>query len=364
MKNITFEPVTKMAFTDFKKRLQAAFSLAVIRQGIAVHDETIPPDRDIEKNYYAKGAETYNIYSDGQKVGGVILTINHKSNHNHLDFFFIDSKYHSKGFGYAAWCAIEAKYPQTKVWHTCTPYFEKRNIHFYVNKCGFKINEFYCEHHPDPNEPLSVQADENGGIDESLFSFEKVMKPSDISESDPFFLETERLVLRSFRKGDAGDLFEYLQNPRVHCFADEKLDTFEKAVDTVEKFSQVTDETTVAVCLKESGKLIGHLFAMKEEPDTYSVGWHFNAHFEGKGYANEAAKAYLFYLFTQKCARRIYAYVEDNNLRSQHLCERLGMRKEGCFHEFISFVDNPDGTPLYENTMQYAILKKEFQKNI
>ena len=25
-----------------------------------------------------------------------------------------------------------------------------------------------------------------------------------------------------------------------------------------------------------------------------------------------------------------------------------------------SFINNPDGTPLYENTMQYAILKKEW----
>lgn len=29
------------------------------------------------------------------------------------------------------------------------------------------------------------------------------------------------------------------------------------------------------------------------------------------------------------------------------------------FQEFVSFVNNPDGTPRYENTMQYAILKKE-----
>ena len=32
-------------------------------------------------------------------------------------------------------------------------YFEKRNIHFYINRCGFKIVEFYNSHNPDPNEP-------------------------------------------------------------------------------------------------------------------------------------------------------------------------------------------------------------------
>ena len=41
--------------------------------------------------------------------------------------------------GYRAWQAIEQAYPATRVWVTHTPYFEKRNIHFYVNKCDFKI---------------------------------------------------------------------------------------------------------------------------------------------------------------------------------------------------------------------------------
>jgi RimJ/RimL family protein N-acetyltransferase len=76
--------------------------------------------------------------------------------------------------------------------------------------------------------------------------------------------------------------------------------------------------------------------------------------------AYEAAHAYFDYLFREKDARRIYAYTEDYNLPSQRLCERLGMRREGLFMEFVSFVNNPDGTPLYENTYQYAVLKKEW----
>ena len=32
------------------------------------------------------------------------------------------------------------------------------------------------------------------------------------------------------------------------------------------------------------------------------------------------------------------------------------------FMEFVSFVKNSDGTPLYENTVQYAILKKEWER--
>lgn len=171
-------------------------------------------------------------------------------------------------------------------------------------------------------------------------------------------IETERLTIRNFQESDASDLLEYLSHPRVNCFLSEKLNSLEEAIENVKQKSN--DELEFAVCLKENNKVVGNLFAKKEEPDTYGVGWQYNEIIEGKGYAGEAAKAYLTYLFNIKSARRIYAYVEETNLRSQKLCERLGMRKEGCFKEFISFTQNQDGIPIYENIIQYALLKKEW----
>lgn len=38
------------------------------------------------------------------------------------------------------------------------------------------------------------------------------------------------------------------------------------------------------------------------------------------------------------------------------------MRREGMFLEFVSFVNDPDGTPRHENTVQYTILKKEWDR--
>ncbi len=109
-----------------------------------------------------------------------------------------------------------------------------------------------------------------------------------------------------------------------------------------------------AVCLKEPDIIIGDVFAHKEGSDAYSVGWNFNTKYGGKGYATEAAKALLKYLF-EKDARRIYAYTEEDNISSQKLCKRIGMREEGFFIDFISFVNNEDGTQHYENTYQFAI---------
>ena len=106
--------------------------------------------------------------------------------------------------------------------------------------------------------------------------------------------------------------------------------------------------------------IIGDVFALRENEDTYNVGWHFNKRFEGKGFACEAAAGLLDYLFREAGARRIYGFVEDDNIRSERLCERLGMRREGCFKEFVTFVNNPDGSPKYEDTCVYAILEKEW----
>lgn len=121
--------------------------------------------------------------------------------------------------------------------------------------------------------------------------------------------------------------------------------------------------------VRETGKVIGEIAAYPEHGelhntssslDTFSPCWMLNGAYQGKGYAYEAAHAFFDYLFREKDARRIYAYTEDYNLASQRLCKKLGMRREGLFKEFVSFVNNPDGTPHYENTVQYTILEKEW----
>lgn len=184
-------------------------------------------------------------------------------------------------------------------------------------------------------------------------------------------IETERLLLRPFLESDASDVFEYLHEPAVHCFAEMKLETLEEAREEMRNRTAET-EYYFAITLKESGKVIGEIDAYPEagEPhadenavkDTFSPCWMLNLNYTGRGYAFEAAHAFFDYLFNEKQARRIYAYTEEDNLPSQRLCERLGMRREGLFMEFVAFVNDPDGTPHYENTYQYAILKREWQR--
>ena len=139
-------------------------------------DGEIISRRTIERCIDDPHSETYRIMLDGRKVGGVILKINNETHHNELEILFVSPEEHTKGIGYGAWQAVVALHPETVVWETCTPYFEKRTIHFYVNKCGFQIDEFWCEHftptHPMPDDE---EHDPNEGPDE-MFHFVKRMK--------------------------------------------------------------------------------------------------------------------------------------------------------------------------------------------
>ena len=115
--------------------------------------------------------EAYRIVQDGKKVGGVILKV--ERDRGDLEILFVSPKVHSKGIGYAAWCEVEKMHPEVKIWETVTPYFEKRNIHFYVNRCGCHIVEFFNSHHPDPSDPDERDIPVDDQFPDGMFRFEK-----------------------------------------------------------------------------------------------------------------------------------------------------------------------------------------------
>ena len=123
------------------------------------------------------GERDNHFEEDGTMVGGLVLKIDEATQHNELELLFVHPRAHSKGIGYSAWQEVERLYPETKVWETCTPCFETRNIHFYVNKCGFHIVEFFNSHHPDPHASETGEENNSEGEDfDGMFRFEKQME--------------------------------------------------------------------------------------------------------------------------------------------------------------------------------------------
>jgi hypothetical protein len=161
------EVAKKEDIVEFKKNLQESFEQWIIENFGSISGWPIPSDKEIEESFNHEDSVIYHILLNEKKVWGIVVIINEKTHHNSLDFLFVNKNELSRGIWYKAWLAIEKKYPNTKIWETHTPYFEKRNIHFYVNKCGFKIVEFLNEKH---------KWDEELPWDEEFFRFEKVMK--------------------------------------------------------------------------------------------------------------------------------------------------------------------------------------------
>ena len=166
---IALEPVCPEDLPAFERRLQDAFTDAT-REAFPDFPEVIPPKRDIDESLGAPEAEALHIICEGKRVGGAITS--GAGQHKLLDFIFIDTACQGRHLGFAAWEAIEARYPEATHWELVTPYHEKRNIHFYVNRCGFRITEYFNKWHPDPNYPQE-EAGDYPGEDGGLFKFEK-----------------------------------------------------------------------------------------------------------------------------------------------------------------------------------------------
>ena len=136
--------------------------------------------KTIERCIDGNQAETYRIVCDGNAVGGLILQIDQQSAKGELEIMFIHPEAHSKGIGQAAWKAVEEMHPEIRVWETMTPYFEKRIIHFYVNRLGFHIVKFWNKYQHGPAVPEDLEEDDgehqsSWSEDDEMFRFQKIM---------------------------------------------------------------------------------------------------------------------------------------------------------------------------------------------
>lgn len=150
----------------FKKDIQEALQKG-FEDMYGPNQEMILPEADIEQSLNTSGAISYKATMNKIIVGRAIVVINRETQHNDLHFLYVKYGIQTKGIGKIIWDEIERLHPETLVWETATPYFESRNIHFYVNKCKFHIVEYLRE----VNEAGFVG---DGG--EGMFRFQKVMK--------------------------------------------------------------------------------------------------------------------------------------------------------------------------------------------
>ncbi|WP_286082877.1 GNAT family N-acetyltransferase [Parablautia intestinalis] len=165
--------------------------------------------------------------------------------------------------------------------------------------------------------------------------------------------ETERLILRRYKKEDIQDLFEYLSDREVVKYEPYKPLTFDETKENLE-WRIGTDEM-IAVELKTSHKMIGNVYMGKRDFEALEIGYVFNQGYWGYGYAAESCEALIQQAFLTG-VHRIYAECDPNNKCSWKLLEALGFQREAHFRKNVYFWKDETEKPIWKDTYVYARL--------
>ena len=91
-----------------------------------------------------------------------------------------------------------------------------------------------------------------------------------------------------------------------------------------------------AIALKETGRLIGGVGldgSTGDDSEEPALGYWLGEPYWGNGYAREAVRALLDFLFCTLGAHRVHASIDPRNIASAALLRSLGMRQEAHFRE-------------------------------
>lgn len=154
------------------------------------------------------------------------------------------------------------------------------------------------------------------------------------------YIQTNRLILRSFTTKDIQDVYEYSKNPRVSNPAAYKAhDSIEYTARIVNKFIE-QDE----IAIEYEGHVIGSIGnfnPVKREYSGREISYSLKEEYWGMGIMQEALNAALPYIFKAYNTQRIYCCNYMQNLASRKTCEALGFQ----YLEDYLYTDTPDQIP-------------------
>lgn len=144
------------------------------------------------------------------------------------------------------------------------------------------------------------------------------------------FIETERLILRTWMPSDAAALLEVSSDPEVTRFLPmTRPPTIESMTAWIERQmdeQEREDFSVWPVIRKGDGRLIGRC-GLHRLPEGYvEIAWIFERAAWGEGYATEAARAVAAYARDTLHLPELYALINPGNSASIAVAYRLGMR--------------------------------------
>lgn len=176
-------------------------------------------------------------------------------------------------------------------------------------------------------------------------------------------IETERLLLRPFTRGDVDAVYAYRQRDDVARYLFDGPMSHESVAEVVQlrvgqyEFVNEGDKIFLAVEIRQTQQVVGEIsLIVRDVPSRQAeIGYIFHPEVHGRGYATEAARMLLQMGFEGIGMHRIYARCAVANTDSWRVMERLGMRREAHFREH-SFVKGA-----WDEEFVYAILDAEWR---
>ena len=150
-------------------------------------------------------------------------------------------------------------------------------------------------------------------------------------------LETERLILRKPEEKDVDDYMEFVNSEFVNRYNAMTPVTREKAQ---ARFREAGDDlSTIAIELKETGKVIGMIYT-DEDSLRYGVASKEFSYFlreeeARRGYMKEALSALIDHFFTEEKLSCVAARCFAPNVASQRLLESLGFTRDGVVRKCV-----------------------------
>lgn len=146
-------------------------------------------------------------------------------------------------------------------------------------------------------------------------------------------IQSTRLLLREIQTLDAPTIFTYRADTLTNQYQGwipKKLEEVEDFIENkiAKEFNQLDTWFQLAIVVKESDELIGDVGLNFLENEMVEVGCTINKCRQGKGYATEALRSTIDFLFSQVDKQKIKASVDPRNIASIALIEKLGFKKE------------------------------------
>ncbi|WP_298421251.1 GNAT family protein [uncultured Kordia sp.] len=174
-------------------------------------------------------------------------------------------------------------------------------------------------------------------------------------------IETERIKLKPIESNDNEQIFKYRSDSETNKyqgFIPKSLDEVDAFIaKNATEFNQPESWFQFVIIEKKSNLIIGDLGVHFIGNDGFQceLGCTLSKKHQGKGFATEAMKTTIDYLFKELNKHRITASIDPQNINSIQLLERLHFRKEAHFKESL-FINGK-----WVDDIVYGLLKSEWK---